>query len=90
MLSRFAINFVMKAILFSTTALRQWTRLGTEVRARIEARLERYAENGHGDVKKLRGRAGLRIRVGDWRDISFEDRDTITVVAVAHWRQIYD
>lgn len=41
-------------------------------------------------MKALKGRAGLRLRVGDWRVIFCEDGDTIVVVAVGHRRNIYD
>jgi mRNA interferase RelE/StbE len=80
----------MKEIAFTSAALRQWVRLSAEVRDRINGRLEAYARNGQGDVRKLTGRAGLRLRVGDWRVIFFENKQTLTIVAVGHRREIYD
>jgi mRNA-degrading endonuclease RelE of RelBE toxin-antitoxin system/DNA-binding XRE family transcriptional regulator len=74
---------MMKEIAFTSAALRQWARLAAEVRDRLRVRLSDYAESGRGDAKKLRGRAGVRLRVGDWRVVFLEDRDTITVIAVA-------
>jgi mRNA interferase RelE/StbE len=41
-------------------------------------------------VKRLKGRAGMRLRVGDWRIIFYVEGDTITVIAVGHRRDIYD
>jgi mRNA interferase RelE/StbE len=42
--------------------------------------------------KKLRGRAGYRIRIGDYRVIYdvFDDVLTVEVIAVGHRREIYD
>lgn len=80
----------MRSIVFTPAATRQWTKLPKATRTRIRTRLEAYAATGHGDVKVLRGRAGARLRVGDWRIIFDHDGDTIVVVAVGHRRDIYD
>jgi len=80
----------MKAVVFTSAALRQWTRLSPEIRTRIDKRLNEFAASGKGDIKRLEGRSGARLRVGDWRVIFFEDDDTIVVAAVGHRREIYD
>jgi len=80
----------MRAIVFTTTGARQWSKLSPDVRRRIDARLTEFVRTGHGDVKRLRGRAGLRLRVGDWRVIFYEDGETIVVAAVGHRREIYE
>ncbi|MGE3144650.1 MAG: type II toxin-antitoxin system RelE/ParE family toxin [Pseudorhodoplanes sp.] len=80
----------MKPIVFTSAATRQWLKLDRTVRDRINARLERFATTGQGDVKKLKGRAGARLRIGDWRVIFFDEDGTIVVVAVGHRREIYD
>jgi mRNA interferase RelE/StbE len=49
-----------------------------------------YATNGSGDVKRLKGRGGCRLRVGDWRVIFIEDNTSIIIVAVGNRREIYD
>jgi mRNA interferase RelE/StbE len=49
-----------------------------------------FAVTGHGDVKRLKGRDGMRLRIGDWRVIFYEDRGTIVVAAAGHRRDIYD
>jgi mRNA interferase RelE/StbE len=49
-----------------------------------------FATTGHGDVKRLKGRGDMRLRVGDWRVILYEDQGTIVVAAVGHRREIYD
>lgn len=77
-------------IAFTSAATRQWLGLSVDVRRRIEAKLNTFAETGHGDVKRLKGRDGARLRVGDWRVIFYVERDTLIVVAVGHRREIYD
>jgi mRNA interferase RelE/StbE len=84
----------MRSIVFTPAAVRQWTKLSSAVRARLRTRLEAFAATGHGDVKALKGRAGMRLRVGDGRVIFYEERNAIVVVvvvvAVGHRRDIYD
>jgi mRNA interferase RelE/StbE len=80
----------MKAIVFTPAAARQWAKLSAATRNRIDNRLTEFAEDGKGDVKKLKGRAGCRLRIGDWRVIFFEDQNSMVVAAVGHRREIYD
>jgi len=77
-------------IVWTTAATRQWLRLSVDVRRRLEARLTTFAQTGQGDVKRLQGRDGARLRVGDWRIIFYVERNTLVVVAVGHRREIYD
>jgi mRNA interferase RelE/StbE len=80
----------MKAVVFTSAAGRQWIKLTTSARGRIMPKLQAYASVGTGDVKRLKGQAGCRLRVGDYRVIFFEDAKTITVVAVGHRREVYE
>lgn len=50
---------------------------------RILAAVERYAEQDHGDVRKLTGRVDeYRLRVGEWRVIfRLEDGGRLVVVS---------
>jgi len=80
----------MKPIAFTATSARQWAKLSPDVRRRIDRRLTEFATTGHGDVKRLKGREGSRLRGGDWRVILYEDQATIVVAAVGHRREIYD
>jgi mRNA interferase RelE/StbE len=80
----------VKEILFTPSAARQWGKLAASNRRRIDARLTGYANTGRGDVKRLKGRSGARLRVGDWRVIFDETAESIVVVAVGHRRDIYD
>ena len=80
----------MNKVVFTPAGTRQWIKLSVDVRRRIDKRLMEFAESGKGDVKRLHGRDGARLRVGDWRLIFYETRDEIVVVAVGHRREIYD
>jgi mRNA interferase RelE/StbE len=77
-------------IVFTAAATRQWLDLSADVRGRLNAKLEIFARTGQGDVKRLKGRAGSRLRVGDWRIVFYTEANTIVVVAVGHRREIYD
>ncbi|MET0631552.1 MAG: type II toxin-antitoxin system RelE/ParE family toxin [Xanthobacteraceae bacterium] len=77
-------------IVFTAAATRQWLSLSADVRRRLDAKLRAFADTGQGDVKRLKGRAGARLRVGDWRIIFYVERNTMIVVAVGHRREIYD
>jgi len=80
----------MSRIAFTAASARQWAKLSPDIRSRIDRRLTEFAATGHGDVKRLKGREGMRLRVGDWRLIFYEDQGTIVVAAVGHRREIYD
>jgi mRNA interferase RelE/StbE len=77
-------------IVFTATAARQWRSLSEDVRRRLDAKLQEFAEAGKGDVKRLKGRDGARLRVGDWRIIFYVEGNRIVVVAAGHRREIYD
>jgi mRNA interferase RelE/StbE len=80
----------MKRIAFTPAGGRQWFKLPGDIRQRIDTRLTEYATSGAGDVKRLKGRSGARLRVGDYRVIFYEERGTIVIVAVGHRREVYE
>jgi len=77
-------------IVFTAAATRQWLDLSADVRRRLNTKLETFARTGQGDVKRLKGQPGSRLRVGDWRIVFYTEANTIVVVAVGHRREIYD
>ena len=77
-------------VVFTAAATRQWLDLSADVRRRLDAKLLSFARTGQGDIKRLKGRAGSRLRVGDWRIIFYIEGNVIVVVAVGHRREIYD
>lgn len=80
----------MKSVSFTPAGLRGWRKLAPDIRQRLDQRLTEFASTGVGDVKRLKGRDGARLRVGDWRIIFYEDGDALVVVAAGHRREIYE
>ncbi len=80
----------VKEIAFTSAAVRQWRKLTAATRAQIDQKLTAFAETGVGDVKALKGVAGMRLRSGDWRVVFTVRGNTITIHAVGHRREIYD
>jgi mRNA interferase RelE/StbE len=80
----------MKAVSFTSAASRQWLKLSPDIRKRIDAKLTIYAANGSGDMKRLKGTDGCRLRIGDWRVVFIEGARSITVIAVGNRKEIYD
>lgn len=70
----------MKTIVYTTAAAKQLDALPVQPRTAVEAALETYALSGAGDVKRLQGRDGFRMRVGRYRVLFAEDE--ITVLAI--------
>lgn len=59
---------------------------------RILGKIEAYAENPSSqvnNVKKLHGREGIRLRVGDWRIIMHEG-EVLDVLNIGPRSSIYD
>lgn len=77
-------------VVFTSAATRQWANLSADMRRRIDIKLTEFARTGRGDVKRLRGRPGARLRIGDWRVVFYVEDGTIVVAAVGHRRDIYD
>jgi mRNA interferase RelE/StbE len=80
----------MSDVVFTAAATRQWLKLPPQIRKRIGTKLDAFAVTGLGDIKKLKGQDGTRLRVGDYRVIFYQESGGIVVVAVGHRRNIYD
>jgi mRNA interferase RelE/StbE len=76
----------VKTITWTLAARRELRKLPPDVG---EAKIERFARTGAGNVKRLTGRPGARLRVGDWRVIFVETAMTVEVRAVGNRRDIY-
>ena len=76
----------------SSRAAKELRKLPGSIRARIEAAIEGLADDPRPSrCKKLRGDAGWRIRVGDYR-ILYDIQDDVLIVTVlraGHRRDIY-
>jgi len=72
----------MKTIILSAAAARDLDALPEDARSSVSDSLIDYALTGRGDVKKLAGREGYRMRIGRYRVLFDEDRATILAVYI--------
>lgn len=79
----------MRRVAYRKSAAKALRKLPPEVQEQIIAALRRYAEKGEGDVRKLVGRDGARLRSGDYRAIFLETEGEIEVTHVGHRKAIY-
>ena len=79
-------------VLLTKAARKQLDALSLQVVERISERLIQLKDNQRPlDCKKLKGRDGWRIRIGDYRVIYHIQDDVLVVlvVTVGHRRQVY-
>ena len=72
----------VKTIVLTHAAAKDLDGLPSQARAAIESALIRYAMTGAGDVKRLQGRDGYRMRIGSYRVLFDEDLTTILAIYV--------
>jgi mRNA interferase RelE/StbE len=72
----------MKTIILTHAAAKDLDELPAAPRAAIADALHRYAMTGVGDVKRLQGRDGYRMRVGRYRVLFDEDQTTILAIYI--------
>ena len=80
----------MKRIVWTDPAKSDVRSLSKPTAMHILFALHRFAESGTGDVKALKGREELRLRVGDYRLFFVcPDADTIEIRRVRHRGEAY-
>lgn len=82
----------MKKVIYSKAANKALKRMPTNEVRRITTKVEQYSRDPAsqaGNVKKLQGRPGYRLRVGDWRVIFDEDDNIIDIEEIASRGSIY-
>ncbi|MEP9396455.1 plasmid stabilization protein [Mesorhizobium sp. KR2-14] len=72
----------MKTIVLTASAARDLHNLPAAARRQVSDGLVDYAISGKGDVKRLVGRDGFRLRIGRYRVIFDEDRTTILAIYI--------
>ena len=72
----------MKTIILTLGAAKDLDSLPQDAREQVEPGIHRYAMTGQGDVKRLQGREGFRLRIGSYRVIFDEDATTILAIYV--------
>jgi mRNA-degrading endonuclease RelE of RelBE toxin-antitoxin system len=80
----------VKRIVWTEPAKADVRQLDKPTAMRILAALHRFAETGEADVRALRGREELRLRIGDYRlFLLCPTVDTIEIRRVLHRREAY-
>lgn len=82
----------MKPITYTRNALKALRRMPQNTAQRIMGKVEEYAADPASqanNVKALKGRTGIRLRVGDWRVI-MEDGAVIAVLEIGPRGSIYE
>jgi mRNA interferase RelE/StbE len=82
----------MKEIAYRPAARKALRRMPVSTALRIVGKIEAYAADPASqanNVKALKGRDGMRLRVGDWRVI-MRDGDVLDVLDVAARGSAYD
>jgi mRNA interferase RelE/StbE len=75
----------MYKIEYSKTALKKLNKIPKNLVKRIQDKLTKIAHNpydNHPNTKKLVGREGYRLRIGDWRIIYEIDNDKIVILVL--------
>lgn len=82
----------MKQVFYTRSALKTLRRMPANWAARIERKVVEYAANPAAlanNVTELKGRDGIRLRVGDWRVI-MHDGVVLEVLEIGVRGAIYD
>ena len=82
----------MKPITYRPAAAKALRRMPANTARRIVGKIEAYAAapgSQQNNVKKLQGREGIRLRVGDWRVI-MHDGEVLDILDIGPRGGIYD
>jgi mRNA interferase RelE/StbE len=82
----------MKQVVFHAPALRTLARIPRNEADRLRRKIYQYADDPSAvkaNVKKLQGRVGFRLRVGNWRVIFDENGDVLDVLEIGSRGSIY-
>jgi len=82
----------MRAIFYTKAATRALLRMPSPTAQTIKSKIEAYAADPASlanNVKALKGRAGIRLRVGDWRVIMDDQGNVLDVLEIGPRGSIY-
>ncbi|MBD9528397.1 type II toxin-antitoxin system RelE/ParE family toxin [Paracoccus sp. PAR01] len=83
----------MKQITYTKAALKALTRMPRNMADRVREKIAEYAADPASqanNVKVLKGREGIRLRVGDWRVIMDDQGNVLAVLEIGPRGGIYD
>lgn len=83
----------MKQISYTRAAIRALRRMPSNTAALIRSKIEAYAHDPASqtnNVKSLKGREGVRLRVGEWRVILDDQGNALAVLDIGPRGGIYE
>jgi len=83
----------MKQISYTKAAIRALRRMPANTASLIRTKVEAYAQDPSAqanNVKSLKSREGIRLRVGDWRVIMDDQGNVLAVLDIGPRGGIYD
>jgi mRNA interferase RelE/StbE len=83
----------MKQISYTKAAIRALRRMPANTASLIRTKVEAYAQDPSAqakNVKSLKGREGIRLRVGDWRVIMDDQGNVLAMLDIGPRGGIYD
>ena len=83
----------MQQISYTKAAIRALRRMPANTATLIRTKIEAYAQDPSSqanNVKSLKGREGIRLRVGDWRVIMDDQGNVLAVLEIGSRGGIYD
>lgn len=83
----------MKQISYTKSAIRALRRMPADTSLLIRSKIELYAQDPTAlanNVRSLKGRQGIRMRVGDWRVIMDDDGNVLAILDIGPRGGIYD
>ena len=83
----------MKQIAYSKLALKTLRRIPATEADKIRGKIEQYAADPASqanNVKKLQGREGFRLRVGEWRVIFDDHGNVLAILEIGPRGSIYE
>ena len=83
----------MRPISYTRQALKALRKMPADMAERIITKIEQYAEEPDSlsnNVKALKGREGIRLRVGDWRVIMNDEGVVLAVLEIGPRGSVYE
>lgn len=83
----------MKQISYTKAAIRTLRRMPVNTARLIRSKIEAYAADPASqvnNVRSLKGREGIRLRVGDWRVIMDDQGNVLAVLDIGSRGGVYD
>lgn len=88
-----AYGYIVRSIRYSKAATRALRRMPRNAADLIRSKIEAYAENPGSqanNVKSLKGREGIRLRVGDCRVIMDDQGNVLAILEIGPRGGVYD